>query len=89
MQNLFNFRLLHIKAFTEQYIRKYYSDEEVQSYREEVESVHGKWLEKVFAPVMYLLVEINPILKKYDASDYKKTDEIRSTINVLKKIYNS
>ena len=62
MQNLFNFRLLHIKAFTEQYIRKYYSDEEVQSYREEVESVHGKWLEKVFAPVMYLLVEINPIL---------------------------
>ena len=42
MQNLFNFRLLHIKAFTEQYIRKYYSDEEVQSYREEVESVQVK-----------------------------------------------
>lgn len=88
LQNLFNFRLQHIKMFTEQYIKKYYSKEESQIYQEKVESIQGIWLNKVFTPVMYLLVDISPILKESQVCNSKTHEEIKDAENVLKKIYN-
>lgn len=89
LHNLFNFRLLHIKAFTEQYIKEYYSNDEAKTYQEKVENIHGMWMNKVYTPIMYLLVDINPLLKEDEENDSDKSEEIRNIKNTLKRIYNS
>lgn len=88
LQNLFNFRVLHIKAFTEQYIKELYSEEEAQSYKEKVEAIHSMWLNRVYTPIMYLLVDINSILKKSKVNDLEIHQD-KEAKSVLKRVYDT
>ncbi len=86
VQNLANFRLLHLKEFTSLYIRKIGSEEMQNRYHERVEEIHQQWWDRVHCRIMYMLVEYNDLLrirKTYGS----KTFERRNAIALLKQIY--
>lgn len=87
LQNLFNFRIVQLKAFTDLYIKEYYSAEQASLYQYKVEQIHKMWLEKVNTPIMHLLVKENEILKEEPMSVIGS--ENRRIVDTLKAVYNS
>lgn len=87
LQNLFNFRIVHLKAFTNLYLREYYTDEVVSLYRTKVEEIHKQWFERVNTPIMHMLVNNYVLLKELPASVGGEKD--RDLIDTLRRIYNS
>lgn len=86
-QNLFNFRIVHLKAFTDLYIREHYSAEEAKLYQDKIEQIHKMWLEKVNTPVMHLLVGENRWLREEPMSVNRR--EHQKILETLKMVYNS
>lgn len=86
IQNLYNFRLLHLKEFISLYFKDYVSNEKCSQYQKQVEEIHDMWLKKVMKPIMNMLVEYNSLLKKESKNEKKKvnTKEVKE---LLKKIY--
>ncbi len=87
LQNLFNFRIVHLKAFTNLYLREYYTDEVVSLYRTKVEEIHKQWFERANTPIMHMLVNNYVLLKELPASVGGEKD--RDLIDTLRRIYNS
>ena len=87
LQNLFNFRIVHLKAFTDLYIKEYGTSEQTRLYQYKVEQIHKNWLERVNTPSMHLLVKVNRRLKEEPMS--VSGSEKRKIIDTLRTIYNS
>lgn len=87
LQNLFNFRIVHLKAFTDLYIKKYSSSEQARLYQYKVEQIHKNWSERVNTPIMHLLVKVNRRLKEEPMS--LSGSEKRKIIDTLRAVYNS
>ena len=86
LHNLFNFRIVHLKAFTYLYINEY-SSEQACLYQYKVEQIYNNWLERVYKPIIHLLVKVNRILKEEPMSVSR--NEKREIIDTLRAIYNS
>lgn len=50
--SLFNMRVLHFKAYTFQYIEKFFSKHEGQIFQREVENIYMSWMERVQLPII-------------------------------------
>lgn len=87
LQNLFNFRIVHLKAFTDLYIKEYGSSEKARLYQYKVEQIYKNWFEKVNTPIMHLLVKVNRRLKEEPMS--VSGSEKRKIIDTLRAVYNS
>lgn len=87
LQNLFNFRIVHLKAFTDLYIKEYGTSEQARLYQYEVEQIHKNWFERVNIPIMHLLVKVNRRLKEEPMS--VRGSEKQKIIDTLRTIYNS
>lgn len=86
IQNLSNFRLLHLKAFTSLYIKELGSEEERKQYNDRVEYVHDQWIKKVHRPIMFMLVNNNELLKSQQVY-MGNTEEMKKTKEILKQIF--
>lgn len=87
LQNLFNFRIVHLKAFTDLYIKEYGTSEQARLYQYKVEQIHKNWFERVNIPIMHLLVKVNRRLKEEPMS--VRGSEKQKIIDTLRTIYNS
>lgn len=87
IQNLFNFRIVHLKAFTNLYIGECCSKEAASLYQTKVEKIHKHWLERVNTPIMHVLVRNYVLLKELPVSIDGEKD--RGLIDILRRIYNS
>lgn len=86
-QNRSNFRLLHLKTFTSLCIKDMASEEDQKEYERQVEDIHGLWIEKVYRPIMHMLVDSNGILKNDLNNNITNSCEIKQTKDFLKEIY--
>lgn len=87
VQNLLNFRLLHMKAFTSLYIKEYGAPNDLNSYQTQIELYHEQWMERVFSPLMKMLVENNELLKGSTETFTANDEEIKRAREFLKSVY--
>lgn len=87
IQNMFNFRLLHLKAFLSLYIKEIGSEDEQKKFQVQVENVHNLWLNKVCRPIMNMLVEYNPLFHKKESLDAEENKVSKEARKILKQIY--
>ncbi|MDE6706846.1 MAG: hypothetical protein K2K06_02270, partial [Oscillospiraceae bacterium] len=85
-QNLFNFRLLHIKEIVSQYIRKIKFQEE-KRYRVQIDDIHNKWINKIYHPILLLLVDCNNLLNNKLNTLTMTSEELKNARITLKRIY--
>lgn len=83
-QILSSFRLLHLKAFTSIYIKDITSEIEQKKYQLQVENIYNQWLDKVYRPIMSMLLDHNNLLK--DKSDLSP-EELKRAKKVLKQFF--
>ena len=86
-QNLLNFRLLHMKAFTSLYIKEYGTPSDLKCYQTQVEMYHEQWMKKVFGPLMKMLFESNDLLKDHKGPLTTNPEELKTIRAFLKRIY--
>lgn len=84
---MFNFRLLHLKAFLSLYIKEIGSEDEQKKFQVQVENVHNLWLNKVCRPIMNMLVEYNPLFHKKESLDAEENKVSKEARKILKQIY--
>ncbi len=87
IQNLFNFRLLHLKEFISLYIKEFASEEKQKQYHTQVEEIHRQWLDKIYRPVMFMLADCNSLLKNDSDQFAGNSEERKRAKKSLMKIY--
>lgn len=89
IQNLFNFRLLHLKVFSSLYIKELGSEDEQKKYLIRVEDIYSQWMKSVCSPIIYMLRDCINLLK-YKSSQYTDdSEELKSARRILKYIFKS
>ena len=86
-QNLLNFRLLHMKAFTSLYIKKYGSPSDLECYQTQIEMYHEQWMKNVFGTLMKVLLENNDLLKDCKGTFTANPEELKTIRDFLKSVY--
>ena len=87
IQSLFNFRLLHLKAFTSLYIKEIESEKRQNEYQLRVEAIHDKWMDNVCHPVLDLLVSENRLFTTNRDSYPSKSEQRNRAKILLQQIY--
>ncbi len=89
IQNLFNFRLLHLKAITSLYVKKIASEEKQEEYQAQVEKIHDRWFERINRPIFDLIVNYNRLFTENLKSSESGPEHIQRMKDILRQIYNS
>lgn len=86
IQNLYNFRLLHLKEIIFLYLKQYVSKEICANYQQRVEEVHNMWLKRVMEPIMIFLVKYHSLLEDNDNMQKDSADQ-KKIASFLKSVF--